>query len=68
METVLKVIRMIDFNEYKRYQAPPVIKISSKAFELEEDASRCKVLIKHITKNVNVLLKLSVLNMLKNVI
>ncbi len=31
-ETVLRVIRMIDFNEYKRYQAPPVLRISSKAF------------------------------------
>jgi NAD+ synthase (glutamine-hydrolysing) len=31
-ETVLKVIGMIDFNEYKRYQAPPVLRISSKAF------------------------------------
>jgi NAD+ synthase (glutamine-hydrolysing) len=31
-ETVMKVIRMIDFNEYKRYQAPPVLRISSKAF------------------------------------
>jgi NAD+ synthase (glutamine-hydrolysing) len=31
-ETVLKVIKMIDFNEYKRYQAPPVLRISSKAF------------------------------------
>ncbi|MCX6253094.1 MAG: NAD+ synthase [Bacteroidia bacterium] len=31
-ETVYKVIRMIDFNEYKRYQAPPVLRISSKAF------------------------------------
>ncbi len=31
-DTVLKVIRMIDFNEYKRYQAPPVLRISSKAF------------------------------------
>jgi len=31
-EIVLKVIRMIDFNEYKRYQAPPVLRISSKAF------------------------------------
>jgi NAD+ synthase (glutamine-hydrolysing) len=30
--TVHKVIRMIDFNEYKRYQAPPVLRISSKAF------------------------------------
>jgi len=31
-EIVLKVIRMINFNEYKRYQAPPVLRISSKAF------------------------------------
>jgi NAD+ synthase (glutamine-hydrolysing) len=31
-DTVLKVVRMIDFNEYKRYQAPPVLRISSKAF------------------------------------
>jgi NAD+ synthase (glutamine-hydrolysing) len=31
-DTVLKVIRMIDFNEYKRYQAPPVLRISSKSF------------------------------------
>jgi NAD+ synthase (glutamine-hydrolysing) len=30
--TVLKVIRMINSNEYKRYQAPPVLRISSKAF------------------------------------
>jgi NAD+ synthase (glutamine-hydrolysing) len=31
-ETVLKVIRMINSNEFKRYQAPPVLRISSKAF------------------------------------
>jgi len=31
-ETVLKVIHLINFNEYKRYQAPPVLRISSKAF------------------------------------
>ena len=31
-EIVNKVVRMIDFNEYKRYQAPPVLRISSKAF------------------------------------
>jgi NAD+ synthase (glutamine-hydrolysing) len=31
-ETVLKVINLINFNEYKRYQAPPVLRISSKAF------------------------------------
>lgn len=29
---VEKVIRMINNNEYKRYQAPPVLRISSKAF------------------------------------
>ncbi len=31
-ETVYKVIKLINFNEYKRYQAPPVLRISSKAF------------------------------------
>jgi NAD+ synthase (glutamine-hydrolysing) len=31
-ETVLKVIGLINSNEYKRYQAPPVLRISSKAF------------------------------------
>jgi NAD+ synthase (glutamine-hydrolysing) len=31
-KTVYKVIRMINSNEYKRYQAPPVLRISSKAF------------------------------------
>jgi NAD+ synthase (glutamine-hydrolysing) len=31
-DTVYKVIRLINFNEYKRYQAPPVLRISSKAF------------------------------------
>lgn len=31
-ETVYKTIKMIDINEYKRYQAPPVLRISSKAF------------------------------------
>jgi NAD+ synthase (glutamine-hydrolysing) len=31
-DTVLKVIKMINSNEYKRYQAPPVLRISSKAF------------------------------------
>ncbi|HUX96735.1 MAG TPA: NAD+ synthase [Bacteroidales bacterium] len=30
--TVRKVISMINFNEYKRYQAPPILRISSKAF------------------------------------
>ena len=31
-DTVYKVICMINLNEYKRYQAPPVLRISSKAF------------------------------------
>jgi NAD+ synthase (glutamine-hydrolysing) len=31
-EIVNNVIRLINFNEYKRYQAPPVLRISSKAF------------------------------------
>jgi len=31
-QTVIKVIKMINSNEYKRYQAPPVLRISSKAF------------------------------------
>jgi NAD+ synthase (glutamine-hydrolysing) len=31
-DIVKKVIRLINFNEYKRYQAPPVLRISSKAF------------------------------------
>lgn len=30
--TVRKVVSMINFNEYKRYQAPPILRISSKAF------------------------------------
>ena len=30
--TVERVIRMINSNEYKRYQAPPVLRISSKSF------------------------------------
>ncbi len=30
--TVERVIKMINFNEYKRYQAPPVLRISSKSF------------------------------------
>ena len=31
-ETVIRVIKLINSNEYKRYQAPPVLRISSKAF------------------------------------
>ena len=31
-ETVLKVISMVDRNEYKRYQAVPGLKVSTKAF------------------------------------
>jgi NAD+ synthase (glutamine-hydrolysing) len=30
-ETVDKVIRLINFNEYKRFQAPPVLRVSSKS-------------------------------------
>ncbi|MCX6327669.1 MAG: NAD+ synthase, partial [Bacteroidia bacterium] len=30
--TVSKIIRLINYNEYKRYQAPPVLRISSKSF------------------------------------
>lgn len=30
--TVYKVIGLINYNEYKRYQAPPVLRISSKSF------------------------------------
>ena len=30
--TVNRVIKMINWNEYKRYQSPPVLRISSKAF------------------------------------
>jgi len=31
-ETVSRVLRMINTNEYKRYQSPPVLRISSKSF------------------------------------
>jgi NAD+ synthase (glutamine-hydrolysing) len=31
-ELVDKVIRLINMNEYKRYQAPPMLRVSSKAF------------------------------------
>jgi NAD+ synthase (glutamine-hydrolysing) len=31
-ETVSKVLRMINANEYKRFQSPPVLRISSKSF------------------------------------
>ena len=29
---IQRVLRMINYNEYKRYQAPPILRISSKAF------------------------------------
>ncbi len=32
IELVRKVIKMVNSNEYKRYQTPPVLRISSKAF------------------------------------
>jgi len=31
-ETVTKVIKMVNLSEYKRYQAPPVLRVSKKAF------------------------------------
>jgi NAD+ synthase (glutamine-hydrolysing) len=31
-EIVKKVLRLVDINEFKRYQAPPAIKVSRKAF------------------------------------
>jgi NAD+ synthase (glutamine-hydrolysing) len=31
-ETVRMIIKMVNNNEYKRYQAPPILRISSKAF------------------------------------
>jgi len=31
-ETVLKTIRMVNNNEYKRFQTPPILRVSSKAF------------------------------------
>ncbi|MGQ8338135.1 NAD+ synthase [Sunxiuqinia sp. A32] len=31
-ETVFKVTKMVNQNEYKRFQAPPIIRVSSKAF------------------------------------
>jgi NAD+ synthase (glutamine-hydrolysing) len=31
-DLILKIIRMVDRNEYKRYQTPPILRISSKAF------------------------------------
>ena len=30
--TVLRTVRMVNNNEYKRFQAPPIIRVSSKAF------------------------------------
>lgn len=31
-ETVMRVVKMVNMNEYKRFQAPPIIRVSSKAF------------------------------------
>lgn len=31
-DVVERIIRLVDTNEYKRYQAPPILRISSKAF------------------------------------
>lgn len=30
--TVFKVVRLVNINEYKRFQAPPILRVSSKAF------------------------------------
>jgi len=30
--TVLKTVRLVNMNEYKRFQAPPILRVSSKAF------------------------------------
>lgn len=30
--TVLRIVRMVNNNEYKRFQAPPILRVSSKAF------------------------------------
>ena len=30
--TVLRIVKMVNTNEYKRFQAPPILRISSKAF------------------------------------
>lgn len=32
LETVTRVIRLVNINEYKRFQAPPILRVSSKAF------------------------------------
>lgn len=31
-DTVLRTIRLVNINEYKRFQAPPILRVSSKAF------------------------------------
>lgn len=31
-ETIKKTIRLVNINEYKRFQAPPILRVSSKAF------------------------------------
>ena len=31
-EIVIKVLRLVDMNEYKRFQTPPILRVSSKAF------------------------------------
>ncbi|MGQ7868057.1 NAD+ synthase [Sunxiuqinia sp. sy24] len=31
-ETVIKITRMVNQNEYKRFQSPPILRVSSKAF------------------------------------
>jgi NH3-dependent NAD+ synthetase len=31
-ETVKWVVRRVEFNEYKRWQAPPILRVTTKAF------------------------------------
>ena len=31
-DLIRRIIRMVNQNEYKRYQTPPILRISSKAF------------------------------------
>lgn len=44
-ETVIKTIRMVNANEYKRFQFPPILRISSKAFGF---GRRIPLVAKHV--------------------
>lgn len=45
-ETVIKTIRLVNANEYKRFQSPPILRISSKAFGF---GRRIPLVAKHVT-------------------